>query len=263
MIAGLNAQDLLNYSNSSKYAEFLFQNKQYYYSAIEFERVTFLEPNDTLAKLRLVQSYRLLNDFKNMKAKLDGYFVRPENYPGVFANEYFRILFQDKQYSIAFDFIKGNKTLEPNKKIEYELGTLLMLNKYKQARIVAEDVQYLSPKPPKFEDLHRMALQGMNIKYKNPYCAAICSAIIPGSGKIYTKHWADAIFSFLFIFSSSILTYRSVEKNGLNAKSFVYGSISLWFYSANIYGSFKSAKEYNSIANQKVTRNIETILFDK
>ncbi|HLP06264.1 MAG TPA: hypothetical protein VK152_12625, partial [Paludibacter sp.] len=50
-----NAQeDILNYGNSAKYAAHLFENKCYDLSAIEYERVVYLEPTDTLAKLRLV-----------------------------------------------------------------------------------------------------------------------------------------------------------------------------------------------------------------
>jgi hypothetical protein len=85
--------------------------------------------------------------------------------------------------------------------------------------------------------------------------------LLPGSGKIYTKDWKDAIYAFIFISASSIVTYKSLEKNGLNFNSVVYGFITLSFYSANIYGSYKSAGRYNLKVNQHATREIQGILF--
>jgi len=42
----------------------------------------------------------------------------------------------------------------------------------------------------------------------------------------------------------------------------IFGSLTLSFYSANIYGSYKSAQDYNQKANQSATSEIESILFD-
>ncbi len=262
-IFNLYSQDLLNYSNSLKYANYLFQNKQYQFSAIEYERVIFLAPNDTLAKLRLVQSYRLMQDFKGAKDKLN-FFCHDDLifYSENFAIENLNILFHTQQYSTAFSFLQENKTINQLEGIEYKIGALLMQYKWTEAKTLAEKHLHSIHKPPKVNDLYNITLQGLDIKYKNKNCAALFSAIIPGSGKIYTKHYKDALFSFLFVSAFSWLTYQSVSDNGLNFKSVAFGSIAVCFYSANIYGSYKSADKFNQKANQNATRDVVKILFD-
>lgn len=80
-----------------------------------------------------------------------------------------------------------------------------------------------------------------NRRNKNPYLSAVLSGIIPGSGKIYTNHIIDGLYSFVVCSAFSYLTYNSVKKHGFNYSTIIYGTLSLSFYSANIYGSYKSA----------------------
>ena len=256
--------DIMNYPNSLKYANNLFLNKQYRLSAIEYERITFIEPNDTLAKLRLIQSYRLMDDYKYAKSTLNSFF--PENQsicPESFADENFKILFLDHQYQNCNDFLQSNMTLKPSKKLEYELGTLLMQNKWKEAKMHSENYLLTNPKTSNFNELYAISVNGMNLNYKNPYYAAFFSGVIPGSGKVYTKQWKDGLYAFVIISTFSWLTYNSIKAKGLNDNSIILGSVAFSFYAANIWGSYKSAKRYNNNANNKLTKNIETILCEK
>ena len=259
----LFSQDLLNYSNSSKYANYLFQNKQYTLSAIEYERVSFMEPKDTLAKLRIVQSYRYMHDYKRAKDRIENLFpIKIANYPEDFAIEYFSILFHEYQFDKAFSFLYVNKTIEQSKRAEYLLSTLLMQYNWVEAKSYADSYLLSNQKPQKFDYLYNVALQGMDIKYKKPYCAALFSALIPGSGKIYTKNWKDGVYAFIVVSAFSWLTYNSVKNNGLNFNSVFFGTIAFSFYSANIYGSYKSAGRYNQKVNEQTTMEIQSILFD-
>ncbi len=256
-------QDLLNYKNSLKYANYLFENKQYKFSAIEFERVTYLSPNDTLAKLRLIQSYRLNNDLLSAKNKLDIFFPNNETMIEDFAAEKFKILFHENQFLNAYNFIKINKTIPQPKKTEYELGTLLMQYNWNQAKSLAEKYFHSNQATITINDLYNISLKGINNNYKNPGIAALFSSVVPGSGKLYTKRYKDAFYSFLFVSAFSFLTYKSIKNNGLDSKSVVFGTIAAGFYAANVYGSHKSACEYNRRLNQHTTNNIEKIIFDE
>lgn len=264
VIADSYGQDLLNYSNSLKYANYLFQDKQYSLSAIEYERVSFLQPQDTLAKLRIVQSYSFMQDYISAENRLEKLFpIKLSDYPEDFAIEYFRILFHKHQFDYASIYLTENKTIQPSKKNEYLFGTLLMQYKWAEAKTFADDYHLSNSKPPKFDDLYNIANQGINIKYKKPYSAALFSALIPGSGKVYTKHWKDGIYSFIFVSAFSLLTYRSAVNNGVNFNSVFYGAIAFSLYSSNIYGSYRSAERYNQKINRKTTLEIESILFNE
>ena len=130
------SQDLLNYANSLKYAVFLFETKQYQGSAIEFERVVFLAPNDTSAKLNLIKSYRYSGNYTIAKNRLDNIF--PENInslPTDFAEEYAKILLHEHQYDNLTYFINHNQNLSFSDSIGYQYGSLIMQNKWHEATI--------------------------------------------------------------------------------------------------------------------------------
>lgn len=256
-------QDLLDYSNSKKYADYLFDNQQYKFSSIEYERICFLAPNDTLAKLRLIQSYRLMNDFKTAKLNLDRFFPELQfNAPEVVALENFRILFLDQDYEDCSRFLTQNKTIEPSRKIEYQLGTLLMQYRWGEAKKLSEDYLLSQPSTAKLDDLYRISTKGTELSTKSPYLAAFLSGIVPGSGKIYTNQWKDGAYAFLITSSFAWFTYQSVKNKGFNGSSVLLGSVALSFYTANIFGSYKSAIKYNNKQKKHLTKDIERMLFD-
>ena len=69
------SQNLLDYSNSLKYADYLYKTNQFNLAAVEFERIVFLEPKDTLSKLKLIRSYRYLTEYKTAIDRIEKYFI--------------------------------------------------------------------------------------------------------------------------------------------------------------------------------------------
>ncbi len=147
-------------------------------------------------------------------------------------------------------------------KKEYQLGILVMQNQWSEAKSFADEYVELLSERETYNLLYGQVTDGLNIHYKSPALAASLSAIIPGSGKVYTKQWKDAIYSFLFVSAAGWLTYRSYTANGLAFSSIFWGSVTIGFYSANIYGSHKSAKRFNDRINQSFTTEAETILLN-
>ncbi|HRZ96898.1 MAG TPA: hypothetical protein P5084_05035 [Paludibacter sp.] len=261
--SNLWAQDLMSYTNSLKYADHLFARKEYQLSAIEYQRISYLQPNDTLAKLRLVQSYRLMDDLVNAKLHLNKMFPDcTTECPEDFAIENFRILFLDQQYQDSYRFLLENKTILQPAKTEFEVGTLLMQNKWQEAKTCSEAYLQSNDKALKINDLYNISLKGTQLKYKNPYAAGLLSGIVPGAGKVYTGQWKDGIFAFITVGSLSWLSYRLIKDKGLNVGSIISGSVALSFYTANIFGSYKSAKKQNRKANRELTKDIEKMLVE-
>lgn len=256
-------EDLLNYQNSIKYASHLFDNGLYDLSAIEYERIVFLQPNDTLAKLRLVQSYRLMNDLKKAKLRLDSFFPCCSDYCNKdFSIENFKILFQGKRYDECNQFLRSNHTLELSTCTEFKTATLLMQYKWEEAKETSNNYLLTNPADVRLNKLYHLSETGATIKYKNPYAAAAFSGIIPGSGKFYAGQWKDGLYAFLAVTAFSYLTYRSFDKNGLNPYGFIFGSVSFAFYTANIFGSYKSAVRYNRRRNEDTVRDVDKLIME-
>ncbi len=81
--------------------------------------------------------------------------------------------------------------------------------------------------------------------FKSPTTAAIMSALIPGSGKIYADEIGDGITAFLL---TGLFTYLAVDKfqNNQNSSAWLYTSIATFFYAGNVYGSATAVQNYNA-----------------
>lgn len=264
MLANLSAQDLLDYTNSLKYADYLFNTGQYDLSSIEFERVIFLEPTDTLAKLKLIKSYRYSKKIKTAKERLSDFSPKGLNYlPEDFAEEFLKLSFCENNYQDGYNFLLSNRTISDGTRAEYHLGILAAQFRWIEAKSFTDMHSDLLEDSKKLRSLNEICLKGLNTRYKKPWLAASFSGIIPGSGKIYAGSWKDAVFSFLLITGTSWLAYNSIEQNGFNFESVLIGSVALGFYSANIYGSYKSAIHFNHTINQSFRDQVHDILLDE
>lgn len=255
--------NILNYENSVKYANYLFENQIYDLSAIEYERIVYLAPSDTLAKLRLIQSYRFMNQLEKAEDKLDTFFPCCTFCCNkALATEKFKILFLQKRFDECMQFITVAKNFDETSIAEMKTSLLLMQNKWSEAKKLTET--YLSNKKTTLlSEFRDIAVNGESIRYKNPFLAASFSGIIPGSGKFYTGNWKDGLYSFFVVSSLSYITYRSFEKNGANPYGFIFGTAAFSFYTANIYGSYKSALRYNKTKNADTVKDVQRLIFEK
>ena len=257
------SQDLYDYSNSLKYADYLFKTNQFKLASAEYERIVFLEPKDTLSRFKLIQSYRYLTEYTTAINRIEKYFQPSlNNLPKKFSDEYVRNLLYDNQFQKATDFLLNINTMDIGVKTEYQLGILMMQYRWTEAGNFADEHLGVLATTGRFDNLNNIIKGGLNTRYKSPFLAASISVIVPGGGKVYSGQWADAIYSFLIVTSSTWLTYKSFQKNGVSFNSFLIGSFALSFHSANIYGSVKSAKRHNQKINQALRSDIENILLN-
>ncbi|MBN1132455.1 MAG: hypothetical protein JXA39_05245, partial [Bacteroidales bacterium] len=263
LLDSLFSQDLLDYANTLRYADYLYRTHQFKPAAVELERAVFLEPGDTLAKLKLVRSYRYLKEYGTANARIKSYFCDgPDYLPGAFSDEYIKNLLYENRFQEAGEFLRTNRTMGETGKAEYGLGIHVMQCRWEEARQLADHYSGFHYRSDKLEELNDIIDEGLNTRYRSPALAASLSAVVPGSGKLYTGQWKDAIFSFLFVTTGSWLTYRSYMNKGVNINTVFIGTVTLGFYSANIYGSSKSAKKYNQKINQSFFNDVEAILLN-
>lgn len=96
---------------------------------------------------------------------------------------------------------------------------------------------------------------------KSGFLAGFMSAVVPGLGKVYTGKPVQMIAPLL---STLILTAQAVEiaiKSGYHQLAFwIPVSISSVFYLSNIYGSYVSAKRYNTQLKQHYHAQLDNLL---
>ncbi len=256
------AQDLRDAEHTSKFADYLFKTKQFVLAAEEYERLVFYDSLNYYPKLKLIQSYRFSNNYKIAITKFDYFFkdslynLRPD-----FAEEYTKNLILSKENGQAFNYLETNVSLNPGLAETYQLGALLLDQKWDTAFNYALKHSVTSAK--KNADLHVIAFKSKQLKYKSPFLAASLSTIIPGSGKMYTKHWKDGFISLMFVGVNAWQAYRGFKKSGSGSVyGWVFAGLATSFYIGNIYGSQKSAKNYNKKLNDGLYNEAWHIVVD-
>jgi hypothetical protein len=80
--------------------------------------------------------------------------------------------------------------------------------------------------------------------------AVVLSALVPGSGKIYTGAWKDGLTSFLFVAANVWSSYRGFS-TGRPGYGYTFAAIGAGFYWGNIYGTRQWARHMNRMNTQK------------
>ena len=101
---------------------------------------------------------------------------------------------------------------------------------------------------------------------KKAWLAGTFSAILPGSGQFYAKHYTDGLIAFFFnvtFLGSALLLYdleNKTEKD--HYASAAMGLIGLNFYLANVIGGTQSARRYNNFQERKFHQEVRNSFFN-
>jgi len=256
----LNAQNLYDLGPSKRFADYLVKTKQFDLAAIEYERLTFLEPQNDTLKIALINCYSFNKKYELALVRLNSFAESPLKLDSTFSNLYAFNLIASKKFDASTSFINQSNSLLKNKKEFYKGFTYLFLNDFKRAN------EFATPLITTNELLKPIVLlssEGLNAKRKSPALAVIFSTIVPGTGKMYTGDWADAIISLITVGFASFQTYRSFDLKGFEKpRGYIFGTIAAGFYLGNIYGSYKSAQRYNKRSLKKVHEKIENTFYN-
>ncbi len=252
-------QNIFDRPHSVSYADYLYNSGEYELAAQEYLRISF-DNNHPHYKLRLLKSYRLAG-----KPSVE-YALFYKFYPNnTFPNDTF-----------AFEFLRMNMALQlkPNlntiltqyrfesesHKNIFMLASLLYTDQWKKAGQTAQSLTG-HPKSTMFEKLAAISEQASRIKFKKPWLAGSLSAIVPGSGKVYSGYFWDGLMSLLFVGSNAFLAYRGFSKYGTSSGlGWTFSGLSAFFYLGNIYGSIKAAKRKNNERRHAIYQKVNNIL---
>lgn len=238
------SQDLYTYENSKKFGEYLLKSGQFDLATKEYERLVFLNSSSDSLKLNLIKAYRLSGKFDTGLLRVSQLYPETAEMPFPHAMEYSKILMNKRSFPEAVSFWNESKSIPAEDKVLLKTTTLIFDSKFKNAQ--AQLAQFGNVQNPLAAGYQSILDRGLSGKKKSPFLAAAMSAIVPGTGKAYTKNWKDGLISFVFVGVMAFQSYRMFNKHGVNdARGWIYGTIGTGFYIGNIYGSAKSANDFN------------------
>lgn len=252
------SQDLYNFENTKKFAQYLAKSGQFELATREYERLVFVQPENDTLKTSLLSMYR-------RSGRLDDGLLRGKQlYPDLTkmsataAVEYDRMLLLKPQFKEAKSFAEQNTLLSNGDRLILSATSEILRDNYKQASQILQTLK---------DDEHKLALdykeltqQALETKRKSPALAGIMSVVIPGTGRFYSKDWKDGIVSMFFAGAMGFQAYRGFSKSGIKStRGWIYGGIGFGFYLGNIYGSVQSAKFYNKKSRQGIKNSIDKL----
>jgi len=237
------SQDSEQVTSVSAFAEFLYASELYDFAIEEYERLNYHHPDNVKYLQKLLSSYKKSKRKYSIQNRLDH--LVSDN---VDLNKtYIDLLIKSEYNDEANTFFQSKKNVfskDESDIIAFKLG---VGNKsWNEVQQLYND----NTQPSKFEPIIQKIKSS---KFKRPGLASVMSAIIPGSGRVYAKDTKDGVISFIFIGASAYQSYRGFKKNGVKSVGgWIFGGISLGYYISNIYGSYMSAKYYNSKKDDQI-----------
>jgi hypothetical protein len=96
------------------------------------------------------------------------------------------------------------------------------------------------------DSLSKAMLRGAELPSRSPFLAACMSALLPGSGQIYSGHFYDGVQAFLFVGAFSLASYAAYRYDDRVNNNYLMtigmSAVAALFHAANIFGAFKTAE---------------------
>lgn len=234
LTCNVKAQDIFNLDNSIKYANYLYKNHETELAEKEYHRLFVLNNHDSLIATRFfICNYKLDNYSKikkyysNQNCTIEDIYVRS-------------VLLNGETFN------SNNIIFNKNKDLFYQTTYNLLNENYTEAI----EQKNLSDLNANYNDVFHLIDEA---KFKKAWVAGVMSAVVPGSGKVYSGFINDGIISFLFTSVSTWQAYRGFDKQGIKSPyGWIYSGMSLGFYVGNIYGSVKAANKHNSKIKHRI-----------
>ena len=212
----------------ANYAQFLYQNGEYYRAITEYKRLSYFFPESpwvASSKIQIGRSYmaggQLSEAITYWRSILSEKEVKEEAQSGI------RILLglslldygQSKPYRLRLKNV--TQAIETFEQLDHQLTASEQINGF---------LSDWNNQPP-LED-------------KCPWLAGSMSALLPGSGSFYAGRKVEGTYAF-FITALFMLATADSIKNDHQELGALFGFFSIAFYGGNIYTAVNSVHKYN------------------
>ena len=258
--------DYYSPENILKFADYLFNEKDYQRAVIEYERYISLADQaseEILYKTGLCyrnsgDTYKAIRYFQKIEDQHPDTNLKPALYYQI---AYCHIISGSYDESIKYLDENINKLKNPDEVTKLQILKTLCYLKQKRWSSADKFLDSIHANNDNFsyilQSLRKSAQEGIAIKRKSPILAGTLSFLIPGLGKVYCNQYGDGIFSFMLINATGFLAYDAFRENNIRSiKGWFFAGISAIFYAGNIYGSYISAKIYNNQMEMNILNNL-------
>jgi hypothetical protein len=235
------AQDLFDCTRTARYARYLFEAQEYDKAANEYERLQIICDSSVVIP-QLFAAYRRGGQYSRLNQRIGQLFPLVNQSPAFVSLERLKLALLTERYAQA-DSLMTESTTCPADEIYYRLKHQVLTNQWPKARhqLTLLDTGRVANQ----RDWATLIRQGEEYRAKSPLLAASLSVIVPGLGKGYARDWKDAVVSLIFVGSFSYQAYRSFNRQPNGAMGWALATVGAGFYLGNIYGAYKSARQYN------------------
>jgi tetratricopeptide (TPR) repeat protein len=244
-----------------------FMGKGNYTRAVgEFERFIHFFPKDPkVPRARYLIGVCHLKDGRHERAR-DIFFEIIKSHPeGPFAaNAFFLVgesYYQQGVLKEAEHYFAQGAEKSPIPELKntalYRLGwTKMQGNRWRDASSTFRKVERESTFYESSQYLAEQSLKGESLPYKNPVCAGVLAAIVPGLGHAYVSRYKDATIAFLL---NGLFIWAAVES--FHEDHEVLGGIlaflELGWYTGNIYSAMNVTHKHNRRMQNQFRRTLK------
>ncbi len=264
-IHSASAEEQIDYNspeNILKFADYLFDQRDYLRAINEYQRHLFYKPIDREEiRYKIALCYRL-GDKPEKSIQAFREFLTDSPDSEYVSKAYFEIgvsYFLLEQYGKSVEHLETSLPNITDDRYRAEAMQViglahLMKRDWFAAEETFNDLQQYDVLEirEKAAIYSQYAKQGSQLQRRSPLFAGLMSTIIPGSGRLYTGRINDALTSFLTVGITGWQAYDGFRRDGLSSvKGWALGTLSGIFYLGNIYGSVISARVYNDHASEE------------
>lgn len=225
------------------FADNLFCRHDYLRAVSEYEKSLLYSDNDTI-KYKIALSYYYMENYSESANRFLSQLANSAFYDFALTG-YCKSSFMLNDYSAINNLLEKKE----NNKLS-NISGIKKLNAFSKL-MPFETMKYSEKEFLNFFDeneiqsIKKFYLQKTEPGYASPLKAAILSAIIPGSGKIYAGEISDGIISAVFTGLFGFLAYDNLHSDHL-FRGYLFSGLALFFYGSNIYGSAAQAEIFNA-----------------
>ncbi len=260
----ISAQNIFDVNSSRKYGNYLQSKSEYKEANTEYINCLNANPNNDTLKELIAANYLRLKKYENGLYMCKT--ISPQYYSKNISLLFLNHCRRANQYQQADSFIKAkypqNDSLQRIWNMEYKINEMDYTHYYKWLK----QHKYIYSESPLTENYYSSV---MLAHPKSPLKAALLSTVIPGAGKMYAGDRHDGIVALLTVGTFAFQAYRGYSNKEMGKKMgfkspyfWIFGSVGVGFYFGNIYGSWKSAKKYNSDQKIYYKKKVEVLSFN-